>query len=247
MKITALSGIGRLVVGIIIGATLFSGTSVAYNKYVSDNTPEGGYLLCANNKTKAVTFPNKFNCPSGSTALDLGGVAGEPGPEGLEGPQGPQGPAGSSSTGTLWGYRIQTKDVVAPSGSVTKFSELKKVILASISSANLKGGGNYIVRASISGLWGSGAKSNAYIRCYFQDSKDYPEGSRYFGADSSEYSNWTGINLTVFSEPSDYSLGQGNLYLVCATDGNISGLGGYISATSVEKNQGMGLSAPPNV
>ena len=246
MRISASLLSTKFLAGLIVGALLFSGSAVAYNSFISDNTPEGGYLLCANTKTKAVSFPNKLTCPKGSIALDLGAVKGDEGPEGPQGRQGPAGPAGASSTGTLWGYRIQTKDVVAPTGSATKFTDLKKVILASISSANLQGGGNYIIRANITGLWGSGAKSNSFIKCYFQSATDYPEGSQFFGADSGEYSNWSGIDLTVFGEPSDYSLKQGNLYLVCATDGNISGLGGYISATSVEKSQGMGLSAPPN-
>ena len=216
---------------------LLSGT-VAYS-YSVNNTPEGGYLLCVNSKTKAVKFPNKLSCPSGFKSLELGA-------KGEDGVNGEDGVDGSSSSGTLWGYKLQTKDVVAPSGSVTKFSELKKVILASISKTNLSGGGNYVIRANVSGIWGSGAKTNSYIKCYFQKASDYPGGSQFYGADSGEYSNWSGIDLTVFAEPSDYSLGQGNVYLVCATDGNISGLGGYISATSVEKSQGLGLSAPPN-
>ena len=239
----------KFLAGLVAGAVLFSGSAVAYNSYISDNTPEGGYLLCANTKTKVVTFPNKLSCPAGTTPLDMGAISlveGGEGPQGPQGPQGPAGPAGASSTSTLWGYRIQTKDVVAPTGSVTKFSELKKVILASISGANLQGGGNYIIRANITGLWGSGAKSNAFIKCYFQSATEYPAGSNFTGADSTEYSNWSGIDLTVFGEPSDYSLSQSNLYLVCATDGNISGLGGYISATSAQKSQGMGLSATPN-
>ncbi len=45
---------------------------MAVNNYVSDNTPKGGFLLCANNKTKAVIFPNKLTCPSGTIPLDLG-------------------------------------------------------------------------------------------------------------------------------------------------------------------------------
>jgi hypothetical protein len=236
----------KFLAGVLAGAVLFSGSAVAYNSYISDNTPEGGYLLCANTKTKAVTFPNKLSCPSGTTPLDMGAISLVEGGEGPQGPQGPQGPAGGSSTSTLWGYRIQTKDVVAPTGNATKFADLKKVILASISSANLQGGGNYIIRAAVTGLWGSGAKSNSFIKCYFQSATEYPSGTNLIGADSTEYSNWSGIDLTVFGEPSDYSLSQGNLYLVCATDGNISGLGGFISATSAQKSQGMGLSAPPN-
>ena len=100
MKIRAYSGIGKFVLGIVTGAVLFSGSAVAYNSYVSDNTPEKGYLLCANNKTKVVTFPNKLSCPSGTKPLDMGAAIGSGGPEGPMGPEGPQGPEGPSGTGT---------------------------------------------------------------------------------------------------------------------------------------------------
>jgi hypothetical protein len=76
MKHTQFSGAGKFIAGMIVGAVLFSGSAIALNNYVSDNSPENGYLLCANNKTKAVTFPNKLSCPSGTTALDLGAVTG---------------------------------------------------------------------------------------------------------------------------------------------------------------------------
>jgi S1-C subfamily serine protease len=68
------SGAGKFLAGVIIGAALFSGSAIAINNYVSDNSPENGYLLCANLKTKAVTFPNKLSCPSGTKALDMGAV-----------------------------------------------------------------------------------------------------------------------------------------------------------------------------
>lgn len=233
--------ISRLKYILTISVILIFSGSVAYSFSVN-NTPEGGYLLCVNPKTKVVTFPNKLSCPTGLKTLELGARD----TANLGGLGGSEGPNRSSAAETLWGYRIQPKDVVAPTGSVTKFSELKKVILASISNTNLQGGGNYIIRASISGSWGNSAKSSAYIKCYFQSARDYPDGSIFTGADSGEYSTWSGINLTVFAEPSDSSLRAGNVYLVCATDGDISGLGGYISATSAEKNQYMDLSVPPN-
>jgi hypothetical protein len=97
------SGAAKFLIGLFFGAALFSGSALAVSNYVSNNTAEKGYLLCANNKTKAVTFPNKLNCPSGTTALDLGAVRGQEGPQGpvgpagrdgATGPQGPVGPAG---------------------------------------------------------------------------------------------------------------------------------------------------------
>ena len=55
------SGAGKFLAGVVVGAVVFSGSAIALNNYVSDNTPENGYLLCANLKTKAVTFPNKLS------------------------------------------------------------------------------------------------------------------------------------------------------------------------------------------
>jgi hypothetical protein len=66
----------KLILFLIVGATLLSGSAIAAQIYLSDNTPEKGYLLCANNKTKAVTYPKKLSCPPGSTALDLGAISG---------------------------------------------------------------------------------------------------------------------------------------------------------------------------
>ena len=116
--INKISGLGKFIVGLVIGAFFLSGSAIAVNKYVATNSPENGYLLCANKKTGAVTFPNKLICPAGTTALDLGAVTGVEGPmgpnganglpglpglpglngangsNGLTGPQGPAGPQG---------------------------------------------------------------------------------------------------------------------------------------------------------
>ena len=94
-----LSGTSKFIAGVIVGAVVLSGSAIAVNNYVSDNTPENGYLLCANMKTKAVTFPNKLSCPPGTKSLDMGAVTGVEGPQGPEGPQGftgAQGPAGGA-------------------------------------------------------------------------------------------------------------------------------------------------------
>ena len=61
---------------------LLSGT-VAYS-YSVNNTPEGGYLLCVNSKTKAVKFPNKLSCPAGFKSLELGAK----GADGVDGQSG---------------------------------------------------------------------------------------------------------------------------------------------------------------
>jgi len=99
MRRVQFSGSGKFFTGVIVGAVLFSGSAIAYNDYVSDNTPENGYLLCANTKTKVVTFPNKLSCPPGTKALDMGAATGVEGPAGedgigYQGPAGPAGPAG---------------------------------------------------------------------------------------------------------------------------------------------------------
>ena len=53
-------------------ATLILGVSAfAINV---NNTPEGGYLLCANNKTNAVTYARNLKCPSGTTPIQVPGT-----------------------------------------------------------------------------------------------------------------------------------------------------------------------------
>jgi len=263
-RLKTLKSRSNFVVGFVIGAILFSGSAYAVSNYVSDNTPENGYLLCANKSTKAVTFPNKLSCPSGTIALDLGAVTGVEGPAGADGsngyngsngltgatgatgPQGPAGPAGKDgSQGVLYFYRVASKDIAGAAGATT-FSALKKVIMASIGPTNLKGGGNYELAVDLEGLWAAQTSVGTYIQCYFQDASDYPNGSRAFGAASATYNSWTGIQLHVTGHPSDYGLSKSNLYLVCATNGVISGLEGYMYAHSLSTVVGMGLAAPPS-
>jgi len=218
-------------------------TGSAYGISV-DNTPANGYLLCSNIKTHAVIFPNKLSCPSGYSSLQLGaqGPAGQDGADGQDGAQGPAGPAGSSSE---WIYNIAPRDVVGPT-SVTTWSGLKRFIFADISKSNLSGGGSYNIRASISGQWATSSPTNSYLDCYFQQAKNYPSGSQYFGEADTSYTTWTGIALNVFGETSDYALGQGDVYLVCNMDGSISGLNGYLSVTSVQSQTGLNLNPPPS-
>jgi hypothetical protein len=132
------SGTGKFLAGLIVGAVVFSGSAIALNNYVSDNTPENGYLLCANKKTKVVTFPNKLSCPLGTTPLDLGAVTGVEGPEGPQGPQGftgPQGPAGPAGTAAVstggkvyWGISPSSIDIVAD-GSINSSSAMVRKIM----------------------------------------------------------------------------------------------------------------------
>jgi hypothetical protein len=66
-----ISGYGKFFMGLLVGAMLVGG--VAYSTTVN-NTPEGGYLLCANNKTRVVTFPSKLSCPSGTKPIEVAGA-----------------------------------------------------------------------------------------------------------------------------------------------------------------------------
>ncbi len=68
---TAMSGYGKFLIGLLVGAMLTGG--IAYSATVN-NTPEGGYLLCANNKTRVVTFPSKLSCPTGTKAIEVAGA-----------------------------------------------------------------------------------------------------------------------------------------------------------------------------
>ena len=230
------------IAGLTLGL-LFVGTA-AYSFNV-DNTPTGGYLLCANKKTKVVTFPNKLSCPSGNTSLSMG-ASGLDGNDGADGMDGSDGTPVKTTTSSLWFSKIETKDIVITSASITKSSELRKVVMASINKTNLFGEGNYVLRAHIDGIWATPAKPNAYISCYFQKSKEFPQGNQVYGGADTEYNSWSGISLTVFGETDDYNLSQGDVYLVCATDSNISGLKGYLSAVGVAPAKLMNLSPTPS-
>lgn len=94
MRFPAVSGFGKFLCGLVVGIAFFGSSAIAYSNFVSDNTPEGGYLLCANKVSKVVTFPNKLSCPSGSIPLDMGAVLGQEGPAGEDGSDGPPGPPG---------------------------------------------------------------------------------------------------------------------------------------------------------
>jgi hypothetical protein len=219
----------KLVAGIVIGAIIFGGSAFAYNNFNSDNTPEGGYLLCANVKTKAVTFPNKLSCPAGTIALDLGAV------QGVEGPQGPQGPAGVASTASNNNYykKVNERDLVVD-GVITSSSNFKKVVMGSITPTDLPFG-YYRLDAHLSGLWSEtvfSLSSKPMITCYFQDKKDYDAGSKahQWGSTKADYVNWTGLEFNVqgyvwFLNPSD-----SQVLLVCESSGSVKQFSGMIEA-----------------
>ena len=98
----------RFVGGFLIASLIFGGAATALGPLVSDNTPENGYLLCANKKTKAVTFPGTLKCPSGTKVLDLGAVTGPDGADGPAGADGAQGPAGADGSPSALVKRLIT-------------------------------------------------------------------------------------------------------------------------------------------
>jgi hypothetical protein len=65
-RITAKSAIATLVLSIMLVST----TAIALD---ASNTPETGYVLCVNKKTKVVTYPASLKCASTETKLLIGG------------------------------------------------------------------------------------------------------------------------------------------------------------------------------
>jgi hypothetical protein len=65
-RITAKSAIATLILSIMLVST----TAIALD---ANNTPETGYVLCVNKKTKAVTYPASLKCASTETKLLIGG------------------------------------------------------------------------------------------------------------------------------------------------------------------------------
>jgi len=239
MSLSKFSGTSKFVAGVVVGAILFSGSAIALNNYVSDNTPENGYLLCANLKTKAVTFPNKLSCPAGTKALDMGAVTGVEGPEGPQGPQGytgpqgPAGPAGSAAVSTggkvYWGTSPSSIDIVAD-GSINSSSAMVRKIMYTLRSSDVTPG-YYKLFAHVSGLWGEGARTGSKVQCYFQTPSNYTSDGNYkWGEASTERANWNGVELNIFGDWS--STVDSSIYLVCRTSGTLKGLDVEVEATS---------------
>jgi hypothetical protein len=158
----------RFFLGLGVGV-LFSVTA-AYAINV-DNTPETGYLLCVNSKTKAVTYPGVLKCPSGSKALELGAQGAE-GPMGVTGATGATGAtADVKAMGTLTLGAIEPRDVALPSSSVSR-----RLILAAFTDKTFdQKTGTYFLSVDLSGGWAtpSDAFNFGEIYCYFQDLSIY--------------------------------------------------------------------------
>lgn len=205
--------------GVLVGLLLFSGSAMAFNNYVSDNTPANGYLLCANNKTKVVTFPNKSTCPVGTKALDLGAVTGVEGPEG---PAGPSGKPGSDAT-LLSGYvvTLARQDVIA---SVT--SKANRVL---ITKSKLPVG-HYNLSGEIAMQFQS--TNQQVVLCKVDTSGN---SSAYSAFPSHELANtWTGYNLQVMGLVSIASEND-SVGISCDFTGNTKILYGYLNLTPTGK------------
>ena len=229
--------VGKFFVGVIVGAVLFSGSAVAYNAYVSDNTPLNGYLLCANLKTKAVTFPNKLSCPPGNKALDLGAMTfseGPQGPQGLQGPAGPAGPAGASGTSSAgknyWATTKTPIDIVAD-GTITSSSNMVKKIIYTLNASDVPAG-NYKLWAHVGALWSDAAKVGSYAECYFQTDANYvAKGGREWGAAMLEKGSWNSFDLNVYGNW--ITPAEPTMHLICSTSGTIKGVDAIVEATSI--------------
>ena len=231
------STLGKFFAGVTVGAVLFSGSAVAYNAYVSDNTPENGFLLCANLKTKAVTFPNKLSCPSGTKALDLGAVTGVEGPEGPVGPEGPEGPrgltgtSGTSSTGKQYWGTVKTPIDIVADGSITSSANMVKKIIYTLNSSDVPAG-SYKLWAHVGALWSDAAKVGSYAECYFQNDANYvAKSGREWGAAMLEKGSWNSFDLNVYGDWIT-SL-EPKMYLICSTSGTIKGVEAMVEATSI--------------
>jgi len=110
---------------IFLGLFVASILSIAAANSISvNNTAQGGYLLCFNSKTRAITYPGTLSCPTGTKPLELGatGAKGEVGPQGPAGPQGdmgPQGPAGDVVTIPASAYSSDIAIKEGDKGSLT--------------------------------------------------------------------------------------------------------------------------------
>ena len=231
MKHVKFSGPGKFVAGLIVGAVLFSGSAVAVNRYISDNSPEGGYLLCANKKTKAVTFPNKLTCPAGTVALDLGAVSGVEGPEGPRGPQGPAGAANSGSTGKLYFGVTKTPIDIVADGNISSSKNMISKIIYTIDSNEVPSG-YYKLTAHVGALWGDTASSGSYAECYFQSDSDYvaKKGSRRYGAAMIIKSTWNAFDLTAAGDW--FSSLNKKMHLICKTSGTLKDIRAKVEAVS---------------
>ena len=124
----------RFIVGFVLGSLVFG--TAAYSVNV-DNTPVRRYLLCYNEKTKAVTFPGKLSCPSGTKSLELGAQ----GPAGLDGKNGTNGVNGKNGINGLNGKDGKDGGGVSPSALIKSLIDLVEPTIYKISCGDSVGTG----------------------------------------------------------------------------------------------------------
>lgn len=226
----------RFILGFVLASLLFGVSAVAVNV---NNTPEGGYLLCYNTSTKAVTFPGTLKCPRGTKPLELGaegqpgqdgfdGRDGFTGPTGPQGPQGPTGPRGPSGASTVLWESFQDIDIVAE-GNITTGSQMVKKILISFDPKVLPLGYNKLV-AHLTGNWAEAASRGDVIDCYFQEDIEYRKasGGTRWGGTTDSYADWNFFNFSVAGDYWVTSTDTDKLHLVCRTSGTVRGLDGFV-------------------
>lgn len=219
-----ISGTSKFLTGVIVGAVIFSGSAIAYNQYVADNTPENGYLLCANLKTKVVTFPNKLSCPSGTKALDMGAAVGTEGPEGPQGAKGetgavgPQGPKGDSPLVSRPIKAATTFNNVGLFASPNRYS----AVLPVRSSMFIAGKTWYRLEVSMRNY---SPKVSGQMNCQIMPMDSYTGDQRSGTTVDSSFILFSGYQSTQ-SFGGEFIYGGGDYVLACKTDADV-----YVSAT----------------
>ena len=219
-----LSGTSKFLAGLIVGAVIFSGSAIAYNQYVADNTPENGYLLCANLKTKVVTFPNKLSCPSGTKALDMGASVGTEGPEGPQGTKGetgatgPQGPKGDSPLVSRPIKAATTFNNVGLFASPNRYSAVLPV------RSSMFTAGKTWHRLEVS-MRNYSPKVSGQMNCQIMPMDSYTGDQRSGTTVDSSFILFSGYQSTQLFG-GEFIYGGGDYVLACKTDADV-----YVSAT----------------
>ena len=97
MKISRSKSSSKYLVG-AVAFGLFMGSAAIASGVI--NSPETGYTMCVDSKTKMISHPGTSKCPKGTTSLILG-AKGEDGAAGLTGAAGLNGRDGKDGK-TLW-------------------------------------------------------------------------------------------------------------------------------------------------
>jgi hypothetical protein len=190
------------------------------DKYVSDNTPENGYLLCANLKTKAVTYSNKLSCPSGTKALDMGAAIGKEGPQGPQGAKGEPGPAG------LQGPQGNAQVAARPIKAVSTFSSvglrasstLYLAVLPIRTSMFTAGKTWYRVEVSMSNI---SSKTSGQMNCQIMPMESFTGDQRSGTTVNSNFILFSGYQTTqAFS--GEFVYYGGDYVLACRTDVDVT-------------------------